>query len=81
MKVGCFGLINPIICSPYLVFHSRVRTEFVIVFIGDPFEMMLLNLRINFWPKRSEEETKKKTNKKTTNNQDEDKKSAMNKKN
>ena len=32
-----FGLINPIICTPYLVFHSRVRTEFVIVFIGNPF--------------------------------------------
>ncbi len=23
-----FCLINPIICSPYLVFHSRVRTKF-----------------------------------------------------
>ena len=32
IKVGFFGLINPIICSPYLVFHSRVRTEFVIFF-------------------------------------------------
>ena len=29
-----FGLINQIICSPYLVFPSRVRTKFVIVFIG-----------------------------------------------
>ena len=37
IKVGLFGLINSIICSPYLVFHSRVRTEFVIVFIGNPF--------------------------------------------
>ena len=36
IKVGFFGLINPIICSPYLVFHSRVRTEFVIVFIENP---------------------------------------------
>ena len=44
-----FGLINPIICSPYLVFHSRVCTEFVIVFIGNPFEMKLLNLRVNFF--------------------------------
>ena len=48
IKVGFFDLINPIICSPYLVFHSRVHTEFVIVFIGNPFEMWLLNLRINF---------------------------------
>ena len=32
IKVGFIGLINPIICSPYLVSHSRVRTEFVIVF-------------------------------------------------
>ena len=48
IKVGFFCLINPVICSPYLVFHSRVRTEFVIVFIGDPFEMKLLNLRIYF---------------------------------
>ena len=48
IKVGFFGLINPIICSPYLVFHSQVGTEFVIVFIGNPFEMRLLNLRINF---------------------------------
>ena len=30
IKDGFFGLINPIVCSPYLVFHSRVRTEFVI---------------------------------------------------
>ena len=50
IKVGCFGLINPVICSPYLVFHSRVRTEFVIVFIGNPFEMKLLNLRVT-WSK------------------------------
>ena len=28
IKDGFFGLINTIICSPYLVFHSRVRTEF-----------------------------------------------------
>ena len=28
IKDGFFGLINPIICSPYLVFHSRVHTEF-----------------------------------------------------
>ena len=49
IKFGFFGLINPIICSPYLVFHSWVRTEFVIVFIGNPFEMRLLNLRINFF--------------------------------
>ena len=27
INIGFFGLINPIICSPYLVFHSRVRTE------------------------------------------------------
>ena len=32
IKVGFFGYINLLICSPYLVFHSRVRTEFVIVF-------------------------------------------------
>ena len=49
IKVGFFGLINSIICSLYLVFHSRVCTEFVIVFIGNPFEMRLLNLRINFY--------------------------------
>ena len=47
-KDGFFGLINPIICSPHLVFHSRVRTEFVIVFYWNHFEMRLLNLRINF---------------------------------
>ena len=35
IKDGFFSLINPIICSPYPVFHSRVRTEFVIVFIRD----------------------------------------------
>ena len=28
IKVGFFGLINPVICSPYLVFHSWVHTEF-----------------------------------------------------
>ena len=44
-----FGLTNPIICFPYLVFHSQVRTKFVIVFIGNLFEMRLLNLRINFF--------------------------------
>ena len=49
IKDGFFGLINPIICSPYLVFHSRVRTEFVIVFNWNHFEMRLLNLRINFF--------------------------------
>ena len=27
IRVGLFCLINPIICSPYLVFHSRVRRE------------------------------------------------------
>ena len=48
IKVGFFYLINPVICSPYLVFHSQVRTKFVIVFNGNPFEMRLLNLRINF---------------------------------
>ena len=32
-----FCLINPIICSPYLAFHSRVRTEFVTVLIRNPF--------------------------------------------
>ena len=37
IKNGCFGLINPIICS-YLVFHSRVRTEFVIVLKWNHFE-------------------------------------------
>ena len=73
IKVGFFCVIKPIICSPYLVFYSRIRTEFVIVFIGNPFEMRLLNLRINFffffflkekkkargeiWPKRTAEET------------------------
>ena len=31
IKVGFFGLLNLIICSPYLVFHCRVRTDFVIV--------------------------------------------------
>ena len=49
IKDGFFGLINPIICSPYLVFHSRVRTEFVIVFNWNHFEMRLPNLRINFY--------------------------------
>ena len=29
-------------------FHSRVRTEFVIVFIGNPFEMTLLSSRTTF---------------------------------
>ena len=48
IKDGFFGLINPIICSPYLVFHSQGRTEFVIVFNWNHFEMRLLNLRINF---------------------------------
>ena len=48
IKDGFFCLINPIICSPYLVFHSRVRTEFVIVFNWNHFEMRLLNLKINF---------------------------------
>ena len=37
INFGFFGLINLIIFTPYLVFHSQVRTEFVIVFIGDPF--------------------------------------------
>ena len=32
IKDRFFGLINPIICFPYLVFHSQVHTEFVIVF-------------------------------------------------
>ena len=49
IKFGFFGLINSIICSPCLVFHSRVRTEFVIVFNWNYFEMRLLNLRINFF--------------------------------
>ena len=45
INLGFFGLINLIISSPYLVF----RTEFVIVFIGNPFfEKRLLNLSINF---------------------------------
>ena len=48
IKDGFFGLINPIICSPYLVSHSWVRTEFVIVFNWNHFEMRFLNLRINF---------------------------------
>ena len=48
IRVGFFGLINPIVCSPCLVFHSRVRTEFVIVFNWNHFQMRLLNLRINF---------------------------------
>ena len=50
IKVGFFGLINPIICSPYLDFHSQeVHTEFVIVFYWKSFfEMRLLNLNINF---------------------------------
>ena len=42
IKARIFGLINPIICSPYLVFRSRVRTEFVIVFNWNHFEMRLL---------------------------------------
>ena len=41
IKDGFFCLINPIICSPNLVFHSRVRTEFVISLIG-------INLRWGF---------------------------------
>ena len=48
-KVGFFGLIKPIICFPYLVFHSWAHTEFVIVFNWNHFEMRLLNLRINFF--------------------------------
>ena len=50
IKVEFLGFINPIICSPYLVFHSRVRTEFVIVFI---------------WPKRSEKNNRKTTKMRT----------------
>ena len=46
---GFLGPINPIICSPYLVFHSRVHTEFVIVFNWNHFEMRFLNLRMNFF--------------------------------
>ena len=42
-----FCLMNPIICSPYQVSHSWVHTEFLIFFIGNRFEMRLLNLRIN----------------------------------
>ena len=49
IKVGFFGLINSIICSLYLVFHSRARTEFVIVFNWNHFDMRLLNLRTNFY--------------------------------
>ena len=45
IKDGFFGLINP-----YLVFQSRVCTEFfVLVFNWNHFEMRLLNLRINFY--------------------------------
>ena len=45
IKDGFFGLINP-----YLVFHSRVRTEFLYLsFNWNHFEMRLLNLRINFY--------------------------------
>ena len=51
IKNGFFGLINPIICSPYLVFHRR--TELVIVFNWNHFEMRLLNLRINFYLSRT----------------------------
>ena len=46
IKVGFFRLINPIICSPYLVFHCRVSTKFVFVFIVNSFKMRLLNLRL-----------------------------------
>ena len=45
IKDEFFSLINPIICSPNLVFHSRVRTEFVIVFNWNHFEMRLPNLK------------------------------------
>ena len=45
IKLRFFGLTNPIICSPYLFFQSKVHTEFVK--FGNPFEMRLLNLRIN----------------------------------
>ena len=49
IKGGFFGLINPIICSPYLIFHCRFRTEFVIVFNWNHFGMRLLNLRMIFF--------------------------------
>ena len=49
IKVGFFGLIDPIICFPYVVLHRRVRTEFVIVFNWNHFEMRLLYLSINFF--------------------------------
>ena len=55
----------------YLVFHSRVRTEF------------LSKARGEIWPKRSERRNNTKKKKKIiikTNYQDEDKKSAINKK-
>ena len=45
IKDGFFGLINP-----YLVFQSRVRTEFLYLsLIWIIFEMRLLDLRINFY--------------------------------
>ena len=45
IKDGFLCLINP-----YLVFQSRVRTEFfVLVFNWNHFEMRLFNLRINFF--------------------------------
>ena len=42
IKDGFFGLINPIICSPYLVFHSRVAVNH------------LKKARGEIWPKRCE---------------------------
>ena len=51
-----FGLINPIICSPYLVFLRRVHTEFVIVFNWNhlkmiPFKDNYFYLFLFFWPR------------------------------
>ena len=45
IKEGFFGRINP-----YLVFQSRVRTEFLYIVLNwNNFVMRLLNLRINFF--------------------------------
>ena len=49
IKDGFFDLINPIICSLYLVFHIRVHTELktiTIVFNWNHFEMRLLDSQI-----------------------------------
>ena len=67
IKDGFFGLINP-----YLVFQSRVRTEFfVLVFNWNHFWDEAFNLRINCSERRNNTHTK--------NYQDEGEKSAINK--